>query len=181
MSDGISNTQIQNFFEKEQNEDIRNNFMGVFSMDWISKYIKSHELIKQRNRRKYLFAIFNTDANNKPGTHWWSFLDIQPKKNLLLFDSHSLEGFKYFIVDNNEKIINELLYNIKKCKTDDASQKIKLCTMTSDSSIWDKLAQNKKEQLNETARNFFHLLYQFAKLKKSSTMNIIMVEIIYKN
>ena len=48
--------------------------------------------------------------------------------------------------------------------------------MTFDSSIWDKLVQNKKEQLNETARNFFHLLYQFAKLKKSSTMNIIIVE-----
>ena len=93
MGEGISNRQIQNFFEKEQNEDIRNNFMGVYSMDLVKKYIKFHELIKQKNGGKYPFAIFNTDAHNKTGTHWWSFLDIQPKRNLLLFDSHGLEGF----------------------------------------------------------------------------------------
>ena len=70
MGEGISNTQIQNFFEKEQNEDIRNNYMGVFSMDFVTKYIKFHELIKEKNGGKYLFAIFNTDTHNKPGTHW---------------------------------------------------------------------------------------------------------------
>ena len=68
MGNGISNTQIQNFFEKEQNEDIRKNFMGVYSMDWIIKYIKFHELINQKNG-KYPFTIFNTDQHNKPGTH----------------------------------------------------------------------------------------------------------------
>ena len=30
MGDGISNTQIQNFFENEENEDLKNNFVGVF-------------------------------------------------------------------------------------------------------------------------------------------------------
>ena len=35
MGDGISNTQIQNFFGKEQNEDIRNNYVGVF-FQWIT-------------------------------------------------------------------------------------------------------------------------------------------------
>ena len=150
MGEGISNTQIQNFFEKEQNEDIKNNYMGVFSMDFVTKYIKFHELIKEKNGGKYLFAIFNTDVHNKPGTHWWSFLDIQPKRNLLLFGSHGLEGFKYFIVDNDEKILDELLYNLKKCKIDEANLKIKLCTMTFDSTIWEKLSHQKKGQLNET-------------------------------
>ena len=28
------------------------------------------------------FAIFNRDRNNKVGQHWWSFLDIHPKKKL---------------------------------------------------------------------------------------------------
>ena len=176
MGEGISNTQIQIFFEKEQNEDIRNNFMGVYSMDWVTKYIKFHELIKEKDGGKYPFAVFNTDAHNKPGTHWWSFLDIQPKRNLLLFDSHGLQGFRYFIVDNDEKIIDELLYNFKNCKIDEADQKIKLCTMTFDSTVWEKLLHNKKGQLNETALNFFHLLYQFAKLKKSNKMNIVIVE-----
>ena len=150
--------------------------MSVYSMDWVTKYIKFHKLIKQKNGRKYPFAIFNTDAHNKPGTHWWSFLDIQPKRILLLFNSHGLEGFKYFIVDNDEKIIDELLYNFKNCKIDEADQKIKMCTMNFDSIVWEKLLHNKKAQLNETALNFFQLLHQFAKLKKSNEMNIIIVE-----
>ena len=49
-------------------------------MDCISRFIKYHELIKEKKGGKCPFAIFNTDAHNKPGTHWWSFLDIQPKK-----------------------------------------------------------------------------------------------------
>ena len=176
MGDGISNSQIQNFFQKEENEDLKNNHVGVFSMDYITKYIKFDELVKEKKGGKYPFAIFNTDAHNKPGAHWWSFLDIQPKKSLLLFDSHGLEGFKYFIVDNDEKIIDELLYKFKICKIDNADTKIKLCTMTFDSAIWEKMSNQKKSQLNETATNFFHLLYQFAKLKKINKMNIVIVE-----
>ena len=34
----------------------------------------------------------------------------------------------------------------------------------------------KKSQLNETATNFFHLLYQFAKLKKTNKMSIVIIE-----
>ena len=95
---------------------------------------------------------------------------------MLLFDSHGLDGFKYFIVDNDEKNIDELLYNFKNCKIDNADTKIKLCSMTFDSTIWDKMSNQKKSQLNETATYFFHLLYQFAKLKKTNKMNIVILE-----
>ena len=176
MGDGITNSQIENFFLKDENEDLKKNFIGVFSMDYITRFIKFHELIKEKKKGKYPFAIFNTDPHNKPGTHWWSFLDIQPKSTLLLFDSHGLEGFKYFIVDNDEKIIDKLLYNFENCKIDDANTKINLCTMTFDTNVWDKLPKNKKSQLNETATYFFHLLYQFAKLKQSKQMKIVIVE-----
>ena len=176
MGDGISNSQIENFFLKDENEGLKKNFIGVFSMDYITRFIKFHELIKEKKKGKYPFAIFNTDPHNKPGTHWWSFLDIQPKSTLLLFDSHGLEGFKYFIVDNDEKIIDKLLYNFENCKIDDANTKINLCTMTFDTNVWDKLPKNKKSQLNETATYFFHLLYQFAKLKQSKQMKIVIVE-----
>ena len=176
MGDGISNSQIEIFFLKDENEDLKKNFIGVFSMDYITRFIKFHELIKEKTKGKYPFAIFNTDPHNKPGRHWWSFLDIQPKSTLLLFDSHGLEGFKYFIVDNDEKIIDKLLYNFENCKIDDANTKINLCTMTFDTNVWDKLPKNKKSQLNETATYFFHLLYQFAKLKQSKQMKIVIVE-----
>ena len=69
MGDGISNTHIEKFFEAEENKDIKNNFMGVFSMDYITKFIKFNEMIREKKNGKYPFAIFNTDPHNKPGTH----------------------------------------------------------------------------------------------------------------
>ena len=68
------------------------------------------------------------------------------------------------------------MYNFKNCKIDNADTKIKLCSMTFDSTIWDKMSNQKKSQLNETATYFFHLLYQFAKLKKTNKMNIVILE-----
>ena len=49
--------------------------MGVYSLDSITKYINVYDIIKEKIA-KYSFAIFNTDRENKPGMHWWSFLDI---------------------------------------------------------------------------------------------------------
>ena len=149
--------------------------MGVYSMDSITKYINFYEIIKKRCA-KYSFAIFNTDKHNEPGAHWWSFMDILPKQNLFLFDSFELEGFKLFTVDNDKSIIDELLFNFRKCKVSLTSQKITLCTMKFSTNTWEKLAHNKREQLTGVAQNFFHLLTQFAKLKKTNTMNILIVE-----
>ena len=78
---GISNVDIENFFENEKNDDLKKNFMGVYSSNSITKYIYFYEIIKEKNA-KCPFAIFNTDRENKPGTHWWSFLDIYPEKDL---------------------------------------------------------------------------------------------------
>ena len=39
-----------------------------------------------------------------------------PPKNLFLFDELGIEGFKFFIVDNDDKIINQLFYDFKKCE-----------------------------------------------------------------
>ena len=35
--------------------------------------------------------------------------DIHPKNNLFLFNSFGVEGFKHFIVNTDQKNINELL------------------------------------------------------------------------
>ena len=173
MSKGITNLEIDKFFENEENQDLKNNYMGVYSIDSITKYISFYKIIKKRNR-KYPFAIFNTDKHDKPGMHWWSFMDIHPKKNLLLFDSLGLDGFKFFIVNNDENIIDELLQNFKKCKI--TNQKISLCTMKFSSNNWEKLVHTKKEQLTDTAQKFFHLLSEFLKSKRTNEMNIIIVE-----
>ena len=148
--------------------------MGTYSIDSITKYIHFYEIIKRRNC-KYPFSIFNTDKENEPGVHWWNFINIHPKNNLFLFDSFGLEGFQLFIVNNDQGIINELLYNFKKCESK-PTQKLKLCTMKLCVETWQKISQKRKDQLTETTQNFFHLLEQFAKLKKAHCMNILILE-----
>ena len=79
MDKGMTNLEINKFFENEENQDIKNNYMGVYSTDSITRYINFYEIIKKRNA-KYPFAIFNTDKNNKLGTHWWKFYGYSPQK-----------------------------------------------------------------------------------------------------
>ena len=174
MSRGISNYQIDKFFT-EQNDVLQQNYMGTYSIDSITKYIDFYSIIKERNAQ-YPFAIFNTSTENERGEHWWSFLDIRPKNTLFLFDSLGLDGFKVFVVNNQEKVINNLLYNFQKCNNDKLSQKLKLCSMKFCVNSWRQLPQKTKGQLTETAQNFFHLLEQFAKLKQTQCMNIIILE-----
>ena len=121
------------------------------------------------------FAIFNTDKENEPGVHWWSFIDIHPKSNLFLFDLFGIEGFKLFIANNDQDITNKLLYNSKKCENK-SNQKLRLCSMKFCVETWQKMSHKTKDQLTDTAQNFFHLLEQFAKLKKTHCMNILILE-----
>ena len=174
MNKGISNFQIDKFFKEENNEELKKNYMGTFSIDSVTKYINFYSIIKDRNA-KYPFAIFNTSKENETGTHWWSFLDIQPKNNLLLFDSLGLDGFKIFVVNNQEIVINELLYNFKRCKSQ-SNNKLTLCSMKFCGKTWHKMSQKTKSQLTETAQNLFHLLEQFTKLKQSQCMNSLILE-----
>ena len=146
--------------------------MGVYSIDSIARYIKFYEIIKKRNA-KCPFAIFNTDKHNKAGTHW-CFLDIYPpppKKKKKLFDSLGLIGFKYFAVDNDESITEKMLYNFSSCKVKE--EKLTLCSLKFSAINWEKLKPSEKEKLTDTAQNFFHILTEFAKLKKEMTLIIV--------
>ena len=123
--------------------------MGVYSMDLITRYINFYEIIKQKNGN-YPFAIFNTDNHNQSGTNWWGFMDIHHRKNLFLFDELGIEGFKIFIVNNDENFINELLYDFKKCEPK-PNQKLKLCAIKFCNETWQKMLHKVKEQLTYTA------------------------------
>ena len=96
-----------------------------------------YEIIKHRND-KYPYAIFNTSKENEPRTYWWSFLDIQPKNNLFLFACLGLDEFKVFVVNNQESIINDLLYNFERCNSESKS-KLKLCLMKFCVNTWQKM------------------------------------------
>ena len=102
-------------------------------------------------------------------------MDIHPKKNLFLFNSLGLEGFKIFVVNDKEEIIDQLLYDFSKCKLK-LNQKLKLCSMRFCVETWEKMQQKTKTQLTDTGQNLFHLLEQFVKLKKSCCINILTPE-----
>ena len=77
---GISkNVEIEKFFHIETNGDFKENFVGVHSSSSITRFINYFRIIKQKDRQ-YHFAIFDTDRANKPGTHWWSLLNISSGK-----------------------------------------------------------------------------------------------------
>ena len=84
-------------------------------------------------------------------------MDIHPKNNLFLFDSFGLEGFKLFIVNNDRQIINQLLYNFKKCESK-TNQKLQLRVMKFCVETWQKMSQKTKDQLTDTAQKFFSFI-----------------------
>ena len=93
-------------------------------------------------------------------------MNIHPKKNLRLFDSLGLEGFKFFTVDNDENIIDELLYNFKICEVSLVNQKLTLCTMKFSFSVWEKLPHTKKRTVNWHCSKFLSSISAICKVKK---------------
>ena len=171
-ANGITNIDIEIFFENETNDDLKRNFVGGYSSDLITKYINFYDIIKER-RAKHPFSIFNTDRENKPGTHCWSFFGIHPRKDFLLFDSFRFAGFKQIIVDNNESLINKMLFNLEQFNKKDLESlifSIESCNKIKETS--------RLENLINTAKDFFHLLPEFAKLKKKQKkkMKIILLD-----
>ena len=78
-------------------------------------------------------------------------------------------------MDNDQDIVNKLLYNFKKCESK-SGQKLELCTMKFCVGTWQKMSHKRKDQLIDTAQNFFHFLEHFAKLKRTHCMNILKLE-----
>ena len=108
MSKGISNLEIENFFENEENQDLKNNYMGVHSIDSIARYINFYEIKKKEMEIILLQFLILINTINQAGVDGVLWIFIQ-EKNLLLFDSLGLEGFKFFIVDNDEIFVYNIL------------------------------------------------------------------------
>ena len=157
---GISNEAIEDFFEKVNDEDLKNNFIGVFPSNYINRFISYHSIMKDRSKVKYPFIIMNTDRSDRAGTHWWSFLDLHQKKEIFLFDSFGFEGFKKFIIDNDRKVLNKVLFGLNKFQKSD--RKITLISVKFSMSEYEKIKDTK--QLKTTTQDLLHLMYEFGKL-----------------
>ena len=120
---GISNFQIEKAFKKIDDEDLLDNFVGVFPSNYMNKLINHAAMIEDSG--KYPFVIANTDSADKPGEHWWNVLDIEPRTDIFFFDSYGIEGLKHFIIQDDRPIVHKILIGIE--KMDRTDNKITLC------------------------------------------------------
>ena len=88
------------------------NFAGVFPLNNFQNFTKS----KISNCP---FLVFNTARSDKPGTHWCRILDLHLKKKIFLLNSLGVSGFKDFIIQGNAKLVNKILFCLKKFKFTD--------------------------------------------------------------
>ena len=172
-SDGITNFQIKDAFKKLGNEDLLENFIGVFPSNYMNKFIDHAAMIADKG--KYPFIIANTDGSDKPGVHWWSILDIEPRTDIYFFDSFGLDGLKNFIAQDDKRVVDKILSGIEKMTR--ADQKITLCKVKFNLGACKKLTKKEIDSLSDTARNFFMFVQDFGiKLKLRGFVNIWMVE-----
>ena len=158
---GISNHQIEEAFKKIDDEDLLDNFIGMFPSDYMNKFINHAAMIEERG--KFPFIIANTDASDKPGVHWWSILDIDPRTDIFFFDSYGIEGLKHFIIQYDKPIVDKILIGIKKMdRTDD---KITLCKIKFNLGACKHLTKDEIDSLSNTARNFLNFIQVFGILK----------------
>ena len=99
------------------------NFIGVFLSNYMNRFIDHAAMISDKG--KYPFIIANTDSSDKPGVHWWSILDIEPKTDIFFFDSFGLGGLNLFIVQDYQPIVEKILLAVEKMTR--TNNKITLC------------------------------------------------------
>ena len=69
MSRGISNIQIEKAFRDLNDEDIDDNFAGVFPGNDINRFINCKTMMLEK-KGKYIFIVPNIDSSDKDGTQW---------------------------------------------------------------------------------------------------------------
>ena len=151
---GISNFQIEDVIKKIGDEDLLENFVGVFPSNYMNRFINHAAMIEDK-KGKYPFIIANTDLSNKRGVHWWSILDIEPRNDIFFFDSFGLDGLKKIIIQDDKKIVDKILIGIEQMNKTD--QKITLCKIKFNLGTCKELSKKKIDSLSDTTRDFFIL------------------------
>ena len=170
---GISNFQIEEAFKKIDDQDLLDNFVGVFPSNYMNKFINHAAMIEDSG--KFPLIIANTDSSEKSGMHWWSILDIEPRTDIFFFDSYGIQGLKHFIIQDDKEIVDKIFIGIE--KKDRTDNKITLSKIKFNLGACKQLPKDEILSLSDTARNFFYFVQAFGnKLKLRSFVNIWMVE-----
>ena len=81
------------------------------------------------------------------------FLIYIQKKEIFLFDSFGFEAFKEFLLQDNHKTLNRILYGIKKFEKKD--KKVTIITLTFSMSEYEKIKN--ADRLSTTMQDLLHL------------------------
>ena len=168
--EGLSNFDIEQVFNKFNNSDLPQNFVGVSPSDKMIIFF----FIKIIKGKKYPFLIANTGRFDEQGTHWWSILDIDGKKDFLLFDSFGINGLKNFIVKDDGKIVAKVLKGVENLKED--KEQINLVNVNFVKNSYLKLSEGEKAALSETCTDFLYFLESFSDYENQSLIHLWFLE-----
>ena len=168
---GISNFEIGKIFKMADNNDLEQNLVGVFRSN---KMNKSFNITKVMKGKKYYFLIANTDKSDKAGTHWWSNLDIDGKKDFFLFDSFGVKGLKNFILLDDEPIVKKILKGVENIAQD--KSEINLVNVNVSANSYLKFSDGEKSSISETANDLFHFIEAFTKFEGQSLVHLWLLE-----
>ena len=88
---------------------------------------------------------------------------------MLLFDSFGFTGSKESIIDNDHKIIDKLVYGLKKFNKKD--NKITLISLTFSAEAY-KILSRLKSKLTTTAQDLFYVINEFGKTHTLKTIKL---------
>ena len=152
--EGISDKAIVKFFPDKTSNDLKKNFLGGFSF-YVIRFISFHSMMVESGGR-YPFIIIKNDQDDKNSAHWSSFFDLHPKKEIFLFDSFEFKGFKEFILQDDQKVLSKILYDIEKFNKRDNKITLKFFMQEHE-----KIKN--KNRLSETTIDLLHLMNDYGK------------------
>ena len=82
-------------------------------------------------------------------------MDIEPKTDLLLFDTFGVDGLKSFIIQEDQKVTEKMLFITAQLTRKD--KKITLVNIKFSLNACKNLRKNELNNLTDTARDFFIL------------------------
>ena len=106
-----------------------------------------------QKKGKYPFVVVNTDNSSKNETHWWSVLDIEPKTDVFFFDSFGVNGLKSFIIQDDKKFIEKILFGTNQMKK--ADDKVTLVNIRFNLNACKNLSKKELDALSHSATIFF--------------------------
>ena len=155
--EGISDKTIVKFFPDKTSNDVKKFFWGGFSF-YVIRFISFHSMMVEFGAH-YPFIIMKNDQDDKNSAHWSSFLDLHPKNEIFLFDSFEFKGFKEFILQDDQKVLSKILYDIEKFNKRD--NKITLIFLKFFMQEHEKIKN--KIRLSETTIDLLHLMNDYGK------------------